>query len=566
MPGYDERAEALRTARAVGAEVVLVEVGEDDFRDALPAAVAAMEAPIYNAHPVAKLLLARAMRRDGVTLALSGDGADHVVKRDRTADYLPLARDLFRAAGVTLRSPFLDGAVVGHLVSLPPDPEKPALRAVGAALGVARELVAGPKQGRLAPPIRRDGTRRARLARPARRARGPPPPAARRRAGLDALDHRRDAPRRRRGRRLMCGIGGIVRYDAPVDGEALAAMLARLRHRGPDGEGTFVAPHVGLVHTRLALLDAAGGAQPMRSRDGRYTLVYNGEVYGLDALRRALAPSWDFATRSDAEVVLAAYAAWGERCVERLEGMFALFVWDAARGEGFAARDRLGVKPLVYAWDGARFAFASEAKALLPALPSPPRAHTEALLEVLAAPCFSGVESPAFAGMENLPPGSRLRVSRAGLAVERWWRYALTGDATEDDATLAAGVGDALARAVAADARGGRAGGGVLSGGLDSTALAAYARRAGAAPRGPSRFASTTTRGPTPGRRASWCPTTSPSPARPPARWPWRPRRWRCRATRSTPTSTRWPTPTTRSPRGSRRWRRAASPARPPGA
>jgi len=157
MSGYDERAEALRTARAVGVDAVVVEVGEDDFRAALPAAVAAMEAPIYNAHPVAKLLLARAMARDGVTLALSGDGADHVMKRDRTADYLPLAHDLFRAAGVTLCSPFLDEAVVGHLVSLPPDPEKPAIRAAGAALGVVRALVTGPKQGRLAPPLRREG-------------------------------------------------------------------------------------------------------------------------------------------------------------------------------------------------------------------------------------------------------------------------------------------------------------------------------------------------------------------------------------------------------------------------
>lgn len=157
LTGYDERAEALRTARSVGADAVVVEVGEDDFRAALPDAVAAMETPIYNAHPVAKLLLARAMARDGVTLALSGDGADHVMKRDRSADYLPLAHDLFRAAGVTLRSPFLDEAVVGHLVSLPPDPEKPSLRAVGAALGVVRALVTGPKKGRLAPPLRREG-------------------------------------------------------------------------------------------------------------------------------------------------------------------------------------------------------------------------------------------------------------------------------------------------------------------------------------------------------------------------------------------------------------------------
>lgn len=280
----------------------------------------------------------------------------------------------------------------------------------------------------------------------------------------------------------MCGIGGLVRYDAPVDRDVLDAMRARLRHRGPDGEGARVLPHCGVVHTRLALLDVAGGMQPRVSPDGRFTLVYNGEVYGLDALRRALAPSWDFATRGDAEVVLAAFATWGERCVERLDGMFALFVWDARTETGFAARDRLGVKPFVYAWDGERFAFASEAKALLPAMRSAPRADREALIEVLVAPCFSGVERPAFAGMEHLAPGSTLRITRDGVTTDRWWRYPLTADATDGDATLAARVGDALDRAVRRTLAADVPVGVFLSGGLDSTAIAAIARRAGAAP------------------------------------------------------------------------------------
>jgi len=281
----------------------------------------------------------------------------------------------------------------------------------------------------------------------------------------------------------MCGIGGIVRFDAPARGDVLAAMRDRLRHRGPDSEGTSIAPHCGLVHTRLVLLDRAGGAQPMTSPDGRFTLVYNGEVYGLDALRRALAPSWDFTTRSDAEVVLAAVAAWGERCVHRLEGMFAFFLWDRLTETGFAARDKLGVKPFVYAWDGASLAFASEAKALLPALPWPPKARLEAILEVLVAPCFSGVEAPAFEGMLHLAPGSLLRVSRAGVTVDRWWRYELTGDSREGDATLAAHVAEALERAVRRTLAADVPVGVFLSGGLDSTAIAAYARQAGCSPR-----------------------------------------------------------------------------------
>src|SRR4051812_34538331 len=112
----------------------------------------------------------------------------------------------------------------------------------------------------------------------------------------------------------MCGIAGIVGYDAPSGAQTarVLGMRGRLRHRGPDGAGLATLPHATLAHTRLTLLDAAGGAQPMHSPDGRYTLVYNGEVYNLDELRAALAPGWSFRSRSDAEVVLAAYAAWGD--------------------------------------------------------------------------------------------------------------------------------------------------------------------------------------------------------------------------------------------------------------
>lgn len=151
MEGYGELDEARRTARALDAELVVVPADEDAFLGALPDALEAMEAPLYNLHPVAKLLLARALRRDGVDLALSGDGADHVLRRDRSADYLPLTQDLFDAAGLRLRSPFLDARVVEHLLALPPDREKRCLRAVAARYAIPAPLVHGPKVGRLAP-------------------------------------------------------------------------------------------------------------------------------------------------------------------------------------------------------------------------------------------------------------------------------------------------------------------------------------------------------------------------------------------------------------------------------
>src|ERR1700761_2893346 len=119
----------------------------------------------------------------------------------------------------------------------------------------------------------------------------------------------------------MCGIGGIVRYGGGLgserDARGLAGLRARLRHRGPDDDGRFVDEVVGLVHTRLALLDPAGGVQPIVSPDARYVLVYNGEVYNGDELRAELADGWHFRTRGDGEVVLAAFARWGAGCMTR---------------------------------------------------------------------------------------------------------------------------------------------------------------------------------------------------------------------------------------------------------
>jgi hypothetical protein len=153
LPDYDELDAALATARRHGAEVTVVEVTAGDFVEALPVAMRHLEEPLYNLHPLAKLLLARAMRRDGIDVALSGDGADQVLRRDTSADYLPLCRTLFEATGVQLVPPFLDGAVVDHLLSTPPDADKQCLRALGRRLGVAPELTEGPKRSRLAPAL-----------------------------------------------------------------------------------------------------------------------------------------------------------------------------------------------------------------------------------------------------------------------------------------------------------------------------------------------------------------------------------------------------------------------------
>jgi len=151
MPGYCERAAALEMADRLQARVRIVHAGAAEFCAALPDAVRHVEEPMFNLHPVAKLLLARAMAADGIELAISGDGADQVLRRDRSANYLPLCKALFDAASVRLWAPFLDDAVVSHLTGIPPDPDKHCLRNLGATLCLPERLVRGPKRSRLAP-------------------------------------------------------------------------------------------------------------------------------------------------------------------------------------------------------------------------------------------------------------------------------------------------------------------------------------------------------------------------------------------------------------------------------
>lgn len=271
----------------------------------------------------------------------------------------------------------------------------------------------------------------------------------------------------------MCGIAGLIRRDGGTECERVRtrarAMRAALRHRGPDGEAEALLPGAILQHTRLALQDRHGGAQPISSPDGRYTVVYNGEVYDHEQLRERL--PYPFRTRCDAETVLAAYITWGHECVHHLNGMFAFFVWDAHARRGFLARDPLGVKPVAWAWDGAEFLFASEAHVVARARALPLHANHDAILEYLVAPCFSGVEQPMFADVHYLQPGHWLELGPEGPRLHRYHRF--TGTTLPTDEQLRASLERAVQRTCVADEPIGV----FLSGGLDSTAIAAVAAR-----------------------------------------------------------------------------------------
>jgi len=277
----------------------------------------------------------------------------------------------------------------------------------------------------------------------------------------------------------MCGIAGIVDFERPASlaGDRLQAMLRRLQHRGPDGTGWRDCGHAILGANRLAQVDRAGGAQPMTCPEGRWTVVFNGEIHNHRELRERLDGTWKFRTRSDTEVLLAAIATWGEAALPRLNGMFAFFAWDAENKRGLCVRDRLGVKPLAWCVRNGRFSFASEAKALLECLPDRPVANFDAVLEYLVAPFFSGVARPMFEGLEYLAPGHLLRIAEDGIEVREWWRYELRQGVETDPERLAPKLRNALEQGVARSLDTDTSAAVLLSGGLDSTILAACAGR-----------------------------------------------------------------------------------------
>jgi len=275
----------------------------------------------------------------------------------------------------------------------------------------------------------------------------------------------------------MCGIAGIVKLNPRevVDETRLKRMRDVLRHRGPDGEGLLVEGPVGLGHRRLAIVDVAGGHQPMPNEDETVWIVYNGEIYNHAALRPGLeARGHRYRTRSDTETILHSYEEEGERCVERLQGMFAFALWDRRRGRLLLARDRLGIKPLYYARTDDELLFASEIKAILAAGPVRPRLNAAIIPEFLATRFVSGEET-FFEGVRKLLPGRTLSWSAGeGFRARRYWRLPVeTDDARLTLKEQAREVHDRLAAAVRSHLMTDVPLGLFLSGGIDSTGLAA---------------------------------------------------------------------------------------------
>lgn len=279
----------------------------------------------------------------------------------------------------------------------------------------------------------------------------------------------------------MCGIAGFI---GAGDREVLSRMATAIAHRGPDAEGLYLDESVGLhlAHRRLSIIDIACGAQPMHTVDGRFTIVFNGEIYNHAELRRELEQrGCRFQTdHSDTEVLLEGYREYGNSFVERLNGMWAFAIWDARKQELFLSRDRFGKKPLYWFFRHGTFAFASELTALLKH-PDAPRSISRRALKKLFAYALIPAPHSIVEGIWKLPAGHNLLIKKSETPnPTRYWRFQLDPDealASRPEADLADELREILDRAVQRRLMSDVPLGVFLSGGIDSTAVAALASR-----------------------------------------------------------------------------------------
>jgi asparagine synthase (glutamine-hydrolysing) len=272
----------------------------------------------------------------------------------------------------------------------------------------------------------------------------------------------------------MCGIAGIVTLSAAAASRDLAgAMADRLRHRGPDGQSSYVSPcrRCALGHARLRVIDLETGDQPMSNEDGSVWVVFNGEIYNFAALRASLEELGHcFRTRSDTETIVHGYEQWGDRLPEHLDGMFAFAIWDEAQKRLFLARDRAGKKPIYVYRDSEKVLFASEIKAILEH-PGIAADMDPAALPLYLVYGYVPTPSTLRRNVRKLPPASCLMLDENGF--EREWSYwdlrfqpapISVEDAAEE---VRAALRDAVRQRMIADVPLGA----FLSGGIDSTVV-----------------------------------------------------------------------------------------------
>jgi asparagine synthase (glutamine-hydrolysing) len=279
----------------------------------------------------------------------------------------------------------------------------------------------------------------------------------------------------------MCGICGIFFSDRDwhVKGDVLAGMNRRIVHRGPDDEGFFVEENVGLAMRRLSIIDVKTGHQPLANENHDVWIVFNGEIYNHAELRAGLeAKGHRYRSRSDTETIVHLYEEYGRDCVKHLRGMFAFVIWDRRKRALFAARDRLGIKPFYYRWDGKAFLFGSEIKTILAYPGVAAEFNRGTLAEYLTFGYVTGPET-MFAGIHKLMPGCTLELSERGEPkIERYWDLNVQVDREpQPHEYYVRTYRELLENAVESHLMSDVPLGMFLSGGLDSSAVAALATK-----------------------------------------------------------------------------------------
>lgn len=281
--------------------------------------------------------------------------------------------------------------------------------------------------------------------------------------------------------RIMCGIAGILGLtdvSARPRGEELEAMISALRHRGPDGTGLHLEGPVGLAHSRLSIIDLAGGAQPIHNETEDVWITFNGEIFNHIELRRELERQGHrFYTRSDTEVIVHLYEQYGEAFVDHLNGQFAIGLWDRRLKRLVLARDRVGIRPLFYTNSGGRLLFASEIKALFRLPEVARRLDPVALAQIFSVWSTLG-DRTAFDGVKSLPPGHTMVVDSAGIRIQRYWdwSFAAPGDPVPSERECAAELKELLINCLRLQLRADVPVGAYLSGGLDSSVITSLIR------------------------------------------------------------------------------------------
>lgn len=277
----------------------------------------------------------------------------------------------------------------------------------------------------------------------------------------------------------MCGITGWIQSDRDLTHQEsiLKKMSEKLANRGPDAAGIWLSQNAALAHRRLIVIDPEGGGQPMIRQYGncKFILVYNGELYNTSELRDELkARGHTFQGHSDTEVVLISFIEWGEKCVEKFNGIFAFAIWDDFKQSLFMARDRIGVKPLFYIKFKDTFLFASELKALLAHPEVEPKVDVEGLAEIFALGPARTPGHGVFKGIRELKPGYYLKYDLKNLQIRQYWKL-VSAPHPDDLETTTAKVRELLQDAVQRQLVSDVPVCTLLSGGLDSSALSAFA-------------------------------------------------------------------------------------------